>query len=878
MEKRYDPKSVEKKWEKFWEERGYFSPRPGKKNKTFSMVMPPPNITGILHMGHAFNLTIQDIITRFKRMQGFEVLWIPGIDHAGIATQNVVERELKKEGLSREKLGREKFIQKIWEWKQRYGERIFNQMRRLGISCSWEDKAFTMDENHCRAVREVFINLYKEGYIYKGDYIINWCPHCRTALSDIEVEYEEIQGKLYYIRYPFANSKGKSEGHIVVATTRPETMLGDTAVAVNPEDERYKKLKGKKLTLPLVGRILPLIFDSYVDPDFGTGALKVTPAHDTEDFLIGKRHNLPMINIFTRNATINEKGGAYRGMDRYECRKKIIEDLKKKGYLEKIEDYSYRIGKCYRCGTVVEPYLSNQWFIRMKELARNAMEVVKKGEIKFYPSYWKKNYFDWLENIHDWCISRQIWWGHRIPVWYCNNCGDVIVSHTTPARCERCGSSNLRQDEDVLDTWFSSSLWPFSTLGWPADGEKFKKFYPTSLLCSGWDILFFWVARMIMMGVKFTGKVPFRKVHIHPLIGDERGEKMSKSRGNVVDPLEVMQTYGTDAFRFSLVALKTETPYLRFSQDRVRGYRNFANKVWNVSRFVLMNLKNFSPTDLTELLNELELSDRWILSRYRKTVEQVTWNLENFHFPQAAQAIYQFIWSDFCDWYVELVKSRLREPSASFYIAQDILYHILKGSLKLLHPFMPFLTEEIFQRLPEIKESIMISNWPENEGVIDEEAEEEMEILMDVISEIRSIKAEMGIPPQKKIEVRLRVSDFKDSTILSENFSYIKDLVNAEKLLINANLEKPRICASGVVRNMDIFIPLEKLIDINKERERLNKNLQEVEKELARCRKKLSSDDFLKKAPLEVVENEKRKEDRLREKSIKLRRIIEDLG
>jgi len=876
MEKRYNPKQAEEKWEKFWEKKGYFSPHSGKKRKVFSMVMPPPNITGALHMGHAFNLTLQDIVARFKRMQGYEVLWVPGIDHAGIATQNVVERQLHREGLTREKIGREKFIERVWQWKERYGERIFNQMKKLGISCSWEDKAFTMDNAHSEAVRHVFVTLYEEGYIYRGSYIINWCPRCQTALSDIEVEYEEVKGKLYYIRYPFVNSKNKD--YLVVATTRPETMLGDTAVAVNPNDERYKKFKGKSLLLPLVKRVLPLIFDEYVDPDFGTGVLKVTPAHDLEDFSIGKRHNLPVINIFNKDATINENGGVYQGLDRYKCREAIIKDLKKEGYLEKVEDYIYRLGRCYRCDTPIEPYLSSQWFVKMKDLAKDAIEVVRKGKIKFYPSYWERSYFDWLERIHDWCISRQIWWGHRLPVWYCKECGEVIVSRIEPTTCTKCGSSKLKQDEDVLDTWFSSSLWPFTTLGWPKGGEKFKKFYPTSLLCSSWDILFFWIARMIMMGIKFTGKVPFYKVHIHPLVGDEKGEKMSKSKENVVDPLDIIEKYGTDALRFSLIALKTETPYIRFSEERVKGYRNFANKVWNASRFVLMNLADFYPSKVSFGKEDLELCDRWILSHYRKTIGEVTEKLEEFQFPQAAQTLYQFIWTDFCDWYLELVKSRLKKESKSRRVAQFVLYKVLKGTLKLLHPFMPFLTEEIFQRLPEREESIMISDWPEEEKIEDEEAEREMALIMQVIIEARTIRSEMRIPPQSKIELLLRTSNSESLEILRENSSYIIDLVNTQKLVIDPGIEKPKVCASGMVKDIDIFVPLEKLIEVAKEKNRLAKELEKIKGELARCEKKLFSSEFLKKAPHEVVEKEKKKKIELKLRFEKLRKRLEDIS
>ncbi|MBC7188901.1 valine--tRNA ligase [Candidatus Aerophobetes bacterium] len=882
MEKRYTPKLVEEKWERFWEEKGYFSPRPGKKGKTFSMVMPPPNITGVLHMGHAFNITLQDIVVRFKRMQGYEVLWIPGIDHAGIATQNVVERELKKEGLDRKKLGREEFVKRVWEWKETYGERIFTQMRKLGVSCSWEDKAFTMDESHSQAVREVFVTLYEEGYIYRGNYIINWCPHCRTALSDIEVEYEDFSGKLYYIRYPFAEKgEERKEKYITVATTRPETMLGDTAVAVNPQDERYKKFKGEKLLLPLVGRILPLIFDDYVDPDFGTGALKVTPAHDQEDFLIGKRHNLPAINIFNEDATINENGGPYRGLDRYVCRERIVKDLHEKGYLEKVEDYVYRLGHCYRCGTVIEPYLSTQWFVRMKELAHEAIKAVREGKIKFYPDYWKQSYFDWLERIHDWCISRQIWWGHRLPVWYCQDCGRVIVSRTDVEKCDKCSSSRIKQDEDVLDTWFSSSLWPFSTLGWPKQTEKFKKFYPTSLLCSGWDILFFWVARMVMRGIKFTGKVPFYNVHIHPLIGDEKGEKMSKSKGNVIDPLEMMEKFGTDAFRFSLVALKTDAPYLRFSPERVKGYRNFANKVWNASRFVLMNTQGFNPSSTLEELicsDRLELCDRWILSCCSKVVREVTEDLDNFQFPQAAHKIYQFIWQNFCDWYVELVKSRLKEDSQERQVALTVLLEVLKIALKLLHPFMPFITEEIYHRLPGTDESIMISEWPSWEkGWEDKETEEKMEILMQVITEIRTIRAEMRIPPQSKIDVFIKTADPFHLTLLKENMSYVKDLTSSRKVVVACDVEKPGICASAIVKDIDIFVPLGEVVDIGREKKRLKKELEEKERELERTSGKLSSEEFIRKAPEEIIEKEKEKESDLKNQINKLKKRIGEL-
>ena len=902
MKKQYQPQDIEKKWTDWWEERGYFSPQPARRKATFSIVMPPPNITGSLHMGHAFDITLQDILTRFKRMQGYETLWLPGTDHAGIATQNVVEKGLAKEGLSRQKLGREKFLERVWQWKEKYGERIFSQLRSLGASCSWKDKSFTMDEEHSAAVRQVFIQLYKEGYIYRGDYIINWCPRCETALSDIEVEYEEIKGKLYYIRYPFKEKEGKD--YLVVATTRPETMLGDTGVAVNPGDERFKKLGKKHLILPLVGRVLPLILDEYVDPEFGTGALKVTPAHDPNDFLMGKKHNLTFINVLNKDGTINENGGVYQGLDRYECRRKLLADLKQQNYLEKVEDYTYRIGSCYRCQTPVEPYLSRQWFVRMKDLAKEAIRLVKKKQIEFVPSHWKKNYLRWLENIHDWCISRQIWWGHQLPVWYCEDCGEPTVAEETPGSCSACGKIELRQDEDVLDTWFSSSLWPFTTLGWPKGGEKLEKFYPTSVLCTGWDILFFWVARMIMMGFKFTGKVPFYKVYIHPLIGDEKRQKMSKSKGNVIDPLKIMEKYGTDAFRFSLVSPQSDSPYLPFSKDRVRGYRNFANKIWNASRFVLMNLEGFSPREKLEDLKSVRLSDKWILSRYSSLVKEVTSHLEHFKFSEAAHSLYQFIWGEFCDWYIELVKPRLsgKEGPSSRCTAQWILYYILKGTLKLLHPFMPFITEEIYQRLPEAGESIMLSTWPEiengdsallekiekigtgyffplpcgeREGVRGK-AEEEMNLLIKLIQEVRTVRSEMMILPSKKIDLWLRTSNEKNLDILKENKPEITNLVKAKKLAIDKGITKPALSTSSLVEDVEIFISLKGLIDLDKEKKRLRASLEKLDKDLSISEKKLSNANFFKRAPSKIVEKEKERKEAFIQKRERLRKRLEE--
>jgi len=880
MKKRYEPQEIEKKWGDWWEKNNYFSPHPGKKKTTFSMVMPPPNITGALHMGHAFNNTLQDIVARFKRMQGYEVLWVPGIDHAGIATQNVVEKSLAEEGLSRQTLGREKFLQRVWQWKEKYGERIFSQLRKLGVSCSWEDKSFTMDKSHCQAVEEVFVRLYKEGYIYRGDYIINWCPRCETALSDIEVEYEEKQGKLYYIRYPFKNKLDAKKTHLVVATTRPETMLGDTAVAANPKDERYKNLKGTRLRLPLLGRELPFVYDEYVDPEFGTGILKVTPAHDPNDFLIGKRHNLAVINVLNKDGTINKNGDSYQGLDRFECRRKILEDLKRRGCLEKIEDYPYRVGHCYRCRTEVEPYLSPQWFVKMEKLAREAVKAVKEKKIEFIPPFWKKGYFQWLENIHDWCVSRQIWWGHRLPVWRCQSCGRMIVATRKPIQCDGCGSRDLEQDPDVLDTWFSSSLWPFSTLGWPEKKEKLKRFYPTCLLCTAWDILFFWVSRMVMMGLKFTHQIPFRQVYIHPLIGDEKGEKMSKSKGNVVDPLRMMEKYGTDAFRFSLVAPKTDSPYLRFSENRLRGYRNFANKIWNASRFTLMNLTDFRPGGTVDDLKMLELCDRWILGRFFSLVNCVTQHLDHYRFSEAANSLYQFLWGEFCDWYIELVKPRLlgKEGESSRYTAQWILHYVLEGTLKLLHPFMPFITEEIYQRLSyPHEESIMISNWPVAEKKAESEVEEKMNLLMQVIQEARNVRSEMGIAPQKRIDLHLKSPHKEKLNLLRENRSYIANLVRTEKLIIGEKIAKPTGSISSLVDDIDIFIPLKSQRGFDKERKRLKENLETIEKELKNLEKKLLSEDFIRKAPSEIVRKEKEKSNSLRSRAECLKRMLKEI-
>ena len=710
LDKKYEPGEVEKRWGRFWEEKNFFHADETRESPAFSIVIPPPNITGRLHIGHAFNNTLQDILTRWKRMQGCNALWQPGTDHAGIATQNVVEKQLHEEGTDRQDLGREAFVKRVWKWRNESGGTITNQLKKLGCSLDWERDRFTMDEGLSKAVREVFVSLYEEGLIYKGDYIINWCPRCHTALSDLEVEHQDIQGYLYHLKYSIKDS----EDFLVIATTRPETMLGDTAVAVNPNDERYQKYKGKKLILPVLNREVPLIEDDYVDTSFGTGALKVTPAHDPNDFELGRKHQLETINIMNPDGTMNSVASpTYEGLDRFECRKKLISNLKDSGVLIKIEDLNHSVGHCYRCRTVVEPYLSKQWFVKVKPLAEPAMKAVRDGSIKIVPKFWENTYFEWMENIRDWCISRQIWWGHQIPAWNCKACGEVVVARETPNSCSACSSTDLIQETDVLDTWFSSALWPFSTLGWPEKTDSLKRFYPTSVLCTGFDILFFWVARMIMMGLKFMGDVPFRDVYIHALIRDAEGQKMSKTKGNVIDPLEVMEQYGTDALRFTLAAFAAQGRDIKLAEDRIEGYRNFCNKLWNASRFVFMNLEDYKGSCALDERSKFSSADLWILSRLNRATKDVNEALEAFRFNDAALTVYKFIWNEYCDWYIELTKSKLTDPGLKRVAAQNMLIHVLDSALKLLHPFMPFITEEIWQKLPQDEDSIMVSAFPE---------------------------------------------------------------------------------------------------------------------------------------------------------------------
>ncbi|MBI4650115.1 valine--tRNA ligase [Candidatus Desantisbacteria bacterium] len=862
LNKTYEPGDIEKKWYEYWLINNYFHANTVDKKKVYSIVIPPPNVTGSLHMGHALNNTLQDILARWKRMQGYNVLWMPGTDHAGIATQNVVERMLKEEGLNKEQIGREEFVKRIWSWKEKSGGMIINQLKRLGSSCDWERERYTLDEGLSLAVREVFVRLYNEGLIYQGNYIINWCPRCKTALSDIEVEHVEEEGKLWHIKYYI---KGGTN-FIEVATTRPETMLGDTAVAVNPDDDRYKHLIGRKVILPILDKEIPIISDKYVDPKFGTGIVKITPAHDPNDFEVAVRHNLEKIKVMNDDGTMNEKAGKYNGLDRYKCRELLLNDLKDGGYLSKIEPYHISIGHCYRCKTVVEPYLSKQWFVKIKELAVPAIKTVKTGKVKIIPSGWKKTYFEWMNNIKDWCISRQLWWGHRIPVWYCKDCGKINVAVDAPLKCENCKSSNLVQDTDVLDTWFSSGLWPFSTFGWPKETEELKMFYPTSVLVTGFDILFFWVARMIMMGLKFMGDVPFEKVYIHALVRDAEGQKMSKSKGNVIDPLIMIDQYGTDAFRFTLAAFAAQGRDICLAEERISGYRNFANKIWNASRFTLMNLKDYKPIPRKKL--KFTLADKWIITRMNQVTLDVTNAIKAFKFNDAALNLYQFIWHEFCDWYIELAKERLYNESCSIEekrTAQYTLIRVLEQSLCLLHPFMPFITEEIWQILPihksTEKKSIMINTWPKVKNKdINVNSLENMKILFDIITAIRNIRGEMKIAPSAKILIWLKVIDNEKSRIIKENMKYIIDLTRSGEIKITDNIVKTNDMSVAVLPDIEIYVLPENIVtDINAERMRLQKEIEKIDKELSFVTAKLNNQNFIDKAPKEVVEKEKNK-------------------
>ena len=858
----YDPRAVEDKWYRYWEENKFFHTEVNRGQKPFSIVMPPPNVTGQLHMGHALDNTLQDILTRWRRMQGYNTLWLPGTDHAGIATQARVEEQLAREGLTRYDLGREKFLERVWAWKERFGGRITHQLRRLGASCDWDRERFTMDAGCSAAVREVFVRLYEQGLIYRDYYITNWCPHCHTTISDIEVEHLDKPGQLYYVRYPLQDG----DGYITVATTRPETMLGDVAVAVHPEDERYRGLVGKTLLLPLVGREMPVIADTYVDPAFGTGAVKITPAHDPNDFEVGRRHNLPQIKVIDREARMSAEAGAYRGMDRWECRKRIVRDLQEQGLLEKVEEISHAVGHCYRCQTVIEPMLSRQWFVRMKPLAEPAIAAVKDGRLRFIPERFTRIYLNWMENIRDWCISRQLWWGHRIPVWYCRDCGEMTVSRQTPDKCRHCGGGSLEQDPDVLDTWFSSALWPFSTLGWPEKTAELDYYYPTTVLVTGRDIIFFWVARMIFSGLNFMGQVPFREVFIHGLVLDALGRKMSKSLGNGVDPIDVIESHGADSLRFMLITGNTPGNDLRFHFERLDGARNFANKIWNASRFALMNLTDYTPADSADP-EKYTLADRWILSRFQTTVKDVTAYLEAYELGEAARVLYEFIWNEFCDWYIELVKPRLYAAGEDAAVLQDravareVLARVLRGAMELLHPFMPFITEEIWQRLPHRGKTIMHAPWPVYRAEEkDEQAEAEMEILMEITRAVRHIRSEMNVPPGKKAEVILVAPMEKTRRLLEQWPAYVEGLARCRVRVVPALTEKPSFAAHAVAGGGEIYVPLQGLIDLERETARLEKEAAALGKELAKIRGKLGNASFLAKAPAAVVEKERAKE------------------
>lgn len=857
----YDPASVEKKWYEFWEKNRYFHAEPEPGKKPFSIVIPPPNITGKLHMGHALDNTLQDILIRWHRMMGDNTLWMPGYDHAGLATQIKVEEVLKKEeGKTRFDLGREEFVKRVWAWKEEYGDRIINQLKCLGISCDWERKRFTMDEGCSRAVRETFVSLFEKGLIYKGTRITNWCVNCHTALSDIEVEHEDTPGHLWYVRYPVV---GEEDTYLTIATTRPETIPGDTAVAVNPEDERYAKLIGKTLRLPILNREIPVIADSYVDTKFGTGAVKITPSHDPNDYEMGLRHNLPEIVVIGKDGVMTEEAGPFAGLERYECRKQIVARLKEEGYLVKIEEHSHAVGHCQRCHNIVEPLVSTQWFVKMQPLVKAAVDCVTDGRTQFVPERFTKNYTGWMENIHDWCISRQIWWGHRIPVWYCDDCGEMSASRTDLEKCPKCGSTHIHQDEDALDTWFSSALWPFSTMGWPDNTGLLKQFYPTSVLVTGYDIIFFWVARMLIMGMEFMKEIPFEKVFIHGLVRDSQGRKMSKSLGNGIDPLEVIEKYGADTLRFMLITGNTPGNDMRFYWERVEGTRNFANKIWNASRFALMNMEGY---DKDAELAPYTLADKWILSRLQDTVKDVTGLLERFELGEAGRAIYDFIWSEVCDWYIEIAKPRLynKEAAAERATAQHVLATVLVSAMKLLHPYMPFITEEIYQCLPHEAESIMISKWPvADESLIDLEAERGMNAIMDSIKAIRNMRAEVNANPGKKIPAIMLISeDLRE--VVAHNDSYIKLLGGIDNLELRPlNGEKPENAMAAVVTGIEVYLPLVGLIDVEKETQRLSKELAAMEKDLQRAGGKLNNAGFLAKAPEDVIAKERAKYEEL---------------
>ncbi len=848
LAKIYDPGEVEDRIYDFWLKGKFFHAEVDANKEPYTIVIPPPNITGQLHMGHALDDTLQDILIRFRRMQGRAALWLPGTDHASIATEAKIVEAMKKEGITKEDIGREAFLERAWAWKEEFGGRIISQLKKLGASCDWDRERFTLDEGCSLAVREVFVRLYQKGLIYRGERIINWCPHCLTSISDAEVVYNEAEGNFWHLRYPI---KGTDE-YLNLATTRPETLLGDTAVAVHPDDERYKHLIGKTVVLPLVNREIPIVADSYVEMDFGTGVVKITPAHDPNDYEVGLRHSLPVINVMTDEAKINELGGKYEGMDRYEARKAIVADLKEQGFLVKIEPIKHNIGSCYRCNSVVEPRISKQWFVKMEPLAKPAIEAVKNGDIKFIPNRLEKIYFNWMENIKDWCISRQLWWGHRIPAWYCPECGELTVSRADPDKCSKCGCENLSQDEDTLDTWFSSALWPFSTLGWPEENLDLKYFYPTDTLVTGYDIIFFWVARMIFSGLEYTDTVPFKTVLFHGIVRDANGIKMSKSLGNGIDPLVEIEKYGADALRFTLATGNTPGNDMRYIPERVEASRNFANKIWNAARFLLMNLENDEEMPLPE---NLALEDKWVLSKYNTLVRDVTDNLDKFELGLAVQKLYDFIWDVFCDWYIELCKSRLNgDDKATADTARAVLIHVFTGVLKLLHPFMPFITEEIWQSLPHSGKAIMVSKWPEFDSALDfAKEEEEFEKVIAVIKAIRNRRSEMNVPPSKKAQIFI-ASESRD--IFEAGRAFITRLASGSEVTVGDSFDMPD-AVLVVTDSAKVYIPLNELVDFTAELERLSKELDAANKDKAFYENKLNNPGFVAKAP-EAVVNQQR--------------------
>ena len=874
--KTYDPKDIEDRLYSMWMEKGYFHAEVNENKNPYTIVIPPPNITGQLHMGHAFDNTLQDILIRFKRMQGYETLWMPGTDHASIATEAKIVEAMKKEGVTKDDLGREGFLERAWKWKEQYGGRIVSQLKKMGSSCDWERERFTMDEGCNKAVRTVFANLYEKGLIYRGERIINWCPNCLTTISDAEVEYEDQKGHFWHLRYPFADG----DGYVELATTRPETLLGDTAVAVNPNDERYKDLVGRKLILPIVHREIPLIADDYVDMEFGTGVVKITPAHDPNDFEVGKRHDLPVINVMTDDAKIVDDYEAYAGMDRYEAREAIIKDLEKEGALIKTEDHDHNVGTCYRCGTTVEPRVSKQWFVKMEPLAKPAIEAVKKGETKFVPEHFDKTYFHWLENIRDWCISRQLWWGHRIPAYYCDDCGELVVSRDERPCCPKCGKP-MRQDPDTLDTWFSSALWPFSTLGWPDDTKELEYFYPTNTLVTGYDIIFFWVTRMIFSGLEHTGKTPFDTVLIHGLVRDSQGRKMSKSLGNGIDPLEVIDKYGADALRLTLVTGNAPGNDMRFYWEKVEANRNFANKVWNASRFILMNFEKNEGLDYDDVpASELTKADKWIISKANDLVADVTALMEKYELGIAVSKIYDFIWESFCDWYIEMVKPRLySDEDTTKAAALYTLKTVLVSALKLLHPYMPFITEEIYQTLLDDGSSIMVSDWPVYSQLKSfPEEEKQIEKIKEAVSGIRNIRGEMNVPPSRKAKVFVVSEDDSVRANFEDNLSFFATLGLAGEVVIQS--DKTGIednAVSVVIENATIYMPFADLVDIEKERERLQKEEKRLVGELARSEKMLSNPGFTSKAPKEKIEEEKVKQEKYKSMLDQVRSRLENL-